>query len=874
MRNNITIVNIYNRRLSLVLHLDVPKGINLISQNDVVVELNPGENQVVPITLGVDKTTLADMKEVKLDIRLKNPAAVFSYNFWVKILPVQQLIIVPVQRDFVVSKDDREVNMGLRIKNTGNITNNFYIAYSSRFFQLDKKIKLSLPPLKDTIVYFKYTVPLILLHDISTERIISRIGNDTNYQSYSFSISKVTNHKMMHQNAFATFPVMLEAGYISSGMQHSYYWGFNAAYQFDNNNSLNVNYHSRQYGIAGIQRDVFSVYYKHNKWDMMVGQLSDFRNFYTNGLGAQVTYHKNDYEGVSVMAITNWQSIPGAQRGQLLTGEIRYKVKKVLLSTLAAVNQDQVAKVNSYLFLNTANLINTERIHFRVTGGIGIDHFTNVLEKAANDQPGYSAGYNFAYIRRKWSFTSDVLMNSSSYPGIYKGWRSQSHVLSYNLRRNLTISGYYNSNFTRQTYFIDSVYYDNRFLYNNTNFGGRLAYSYKSFGIAVGGGYSTATGLISANLPLYKSGTLDLNYRLKNVGSISINSILNYNDNFGLYHEKVLYYANRASFQTRWGGLNLMLNKMPYLPNFENQDSLYLMGYRDVVSFSPYVYHSFLHQKLQARLQFNYYKATQLKNLNLTESFLLSLSYSNPSHGLDILLYGNYFLNTESITSNYGTLTVRKMLNVPIITQRKYYDLSMIIFEDKNGNGKKDEGDPVVQDARVDIDAMSFLSNNKGIAVYRNVEKGTYTLDFHNLANSANGLIPSRGFRQTVTVAGNTQYEIPFNKGKVIKGYVYITFDSLSSSTFTKDRLRITAIDSAGEKFTTLTDEDGNYILTVPENTYVVSMNPEAFDDNFKPVQMSYSADLVHNPTANIIFHVKQKARKVNKIKSNINNEK
>jgi len=874
VRNNIVVSNIYNRRLSLVLHIAVPQDIKLISQNDVVVDLNPGENQVVPVTMSVDKNTLAEIKEVKLDIKLKNPPAVFSFNFWVKVLPVQQLIILPVQRDFIVSKDDREVNMGLRIKNTGNATNNFYIAYTSRFFQIDKKIKMSLPPLKDTTVYFKYTVPAALIHDISTERIISRIGNDTNYQSYSFSISRVSNHKMMHQNAFATFPLTLEGGYISSGTQHSYYWGLNAAYQFDNNNFLNINYRSKQYGISGVQRDLFSVYYKHKRWDMMIGQLSDFRNFYTTGLGMQVMYHKNDYEGFSVMAITNWQSVPGAPRGQLFSAEAHYKIEKLLFGTLVAVNQDLVNNINSYLFLNSVDILHTERVHLRLVGGAGVDHFANIPERAHNDQPGYSAGYNFAYLRPRWSFTSDMLMNGNSYPGIYKGWRNQTHVLSYNLRRNITVSGYFNSNYTKQNYFIDSVYYDNHFLYNNTNFGGRVAYAHRSFTTAVGGGYSTATGLISANLPLYKSGTLDFNYRFRKLGSISINSIVNYNNDFGVNHDKVLYYANRASFMTRWGGLNLLYNKMPYLPNFENQDSLYLMGYRNIISFSPYVYRNFLHQKLQARLQFNYYKSTQLSNLNLNESFLLSLNYMNPTRGLEVMLYGNYFLNTPNATTNYGTLTVRKTLNVPILMQRRYYDLSMIIFEDKNGNGKKDDGDPIVENARVDIGAMSFLSNDKGLAVYRNIEKGTYTLDFHNLANNASGLIPSRGFKQTVTVDGNTRYDIPFNKGKVIKGYVYITFDSLSSATFTKDRLRITAIDSVGEKFTTLTDDDGNYVLNVPENIYVVTMNPEAFDDNFKPVQMSFSADLVHNPSVNIIFHIKQKQRKVNRIKSNINNEK
>lgn len=875
VRNNLTITNIYNRQLSMVVHITVPAGYTLVSQNDVLVELAVGENRVVPLTMSMSKTIKTDKKFAKIDVKLKNPPAELAFSFSVKCRELYELRATTVQREFQVSKDDRNILLSMKIKNTGNISNQFSVTFSNHFFQLNKRIKLELAPHKDTVINFPYSVPLIFIRDLTTEKILARIGNDTSYYTLIYSVSKMTHNKMQHGNAYATFPLTLETGLLTSGKDISYYFGVGAAIQINDYNFLSVNYRSKQFGLEGIQNDIFSVFYKHKKWDFSVGQLSDFRQFFTTGLGAQVTYHKNDIEGFTVTAISNLQSGTSLNKNQEIMGEARYKVGRIIVSSLLAVNQDPQHNLMSYVFNNKIDVLRQQNILVRLYAGAGVDYYSRPPEGDKKDFWGKSFGYDFMYYRRHWGVTSSMLINDNNFPGIYKGWRNQTHVLSYIINKNLSAAAYYNSNYTRQNFFIDSIYYDNSFLYNMTNYGVRGTLNYKWLTVSLGVGQAQNTGAVSSNLPTYRSINGDFVFRIKKVGTINFSSVVNYKNDFGVNHDEVCYYANRGSFNMRYGGVNLIYNRMPSLPNSVinlNEDSLFLLGYRNVTSVSPYLTKTFMRGRIQARVQYNYYKADETENnrINASQSLLGSISYLDATNGIELYMYGNYFLGgTSTSLINYGSVTLRKTFNVPVITHRKYYDLSMNLYEDKNGNGVRDDGDLAVTDVRIDINNMSLLSDEKGIIVYKNIEKGEYTLDFHNMKNAA-GMIPSRGFKQTVCIDKNTKTDIPFNKGKMIRGNVYITFDSLSTNTFSKGRLRVTALDSAGEKFTTLTDEEGNFVLSVPENNYIVSLNPEAFDDNFRPVQMSFQTDMVHNNEVKLVFHIKQRARKVNKIKAEI----
>jgi hypothetical protein len=100
---------------------------------------------------------------------------------------------------------------------------------------------------------------------------------------------------------------------------------------------------------------------------------------------------------------------------------------------------------------------------------------------------------------------------------------------------------------------------------------------------------------------------------------------------------------------------------------------------------------------------------------------------------------------------------------------------------------------------------------------------------------------------------------------------VTLTLDTLSYNTFSVGQLKVLATDSLGYVYATFTDEAGHFQINLPAGNYIVSLNPDAFDDVIKPVQMAFQVNLLDNDAQSVYFHIKQKARKITRIKAEVN---
>jgi hypothetical protein len=868
LRNNISFTNIFSHRIGFDITIILPQGYSLVSRNNVFTELGVGESFILPLAIIKSKTVLAGRQPVLIKIALKNPATTLTYQFDVVCRVSADLRILPLQKEFRVSKEKRSITLGLRIKNVGNADNHFYVQYFSKHLQIDKKIKVQLRPFRDTVMYYPYTLPGYLVNQIGTEVISVKVGNDTNYVTQSFTISRLKSVNQQHHNPFNTFPFSIETGLLYSTSETSYYFAFNGAVEFDDRNFMSFYYKSKQYGTLGIQNDIFSVFYRHRKWDITLGQMTESRHFMVNGIGAQVNYRKNDIEGLSLTAVSSMTNRDYYKKDKELVVSGCYRIGKLLWSGLGLANFDQTNKVNSYITQHKLDIIRNEKMLFNVSLGAGTELYNGLPEGRKKMLWGTSYGYDFAYEWRKWGFLSNVLINSNNFPGIFRGWRSINHSALYNFNRHFSAALFYNANYTRQSYFIDSIYYDNRFLYNLTSYGVRLGYTERLLNISVNIGHSRSTGAMATNLPSYKSGGLNMALQLGRYSRVSLNTTVSLDDNATTDDNRpVVYYANNVTLSTRMGGLNFYYNRMP--SSSGSPDGMNWDGYRKVISFSPYINISLLRRKISGRLQYSFYKVSEKGRDNEFQFLLGNLNYANIRQGLDLQVQGSYAIKSSFVLSNYVSVSIRKSFNVPIITARKFFDLDLSLFHDANGNGIRDNAELPVKDVLTSINGYMFQSDNAGRLKYRNMEKGTYTVDFHNMTNE-DGLIPAQGFIQSVTLNGNTAVNIPFGQGRRIKGVIMLTLDSISQNKFSVSQLRVTAVDSMGNKFSTFTDDEGRFQLSLPASNYVVSLNPDAYDENFKPVQMAFPVDLLYNNEAKVTFHIKQKNRKVNRVKSDI----
>jgi hypothetical protein len=76
------------------------------------------------------------------------------------------------------------------------------------------------------------------------------------------------------------------------------------------------------------------------------------------------------------------------------------------------------------------------------------------------------------------------------------------------------------------------------------------------------------------------------------------------------------------------------------------------------------------------------------------------------------------------------------------------------------------------------------------------------------------------------------------------------------------------SIATAGSKYSTLKDVQGEFYLSLPAGSYFVSVNERVFDQKFKPLEFSKSTDLIHNNSINLIFEIIQRKRQINIRKS------
>jgi len=147
--------------------------------------------------------------------------------------------------------------------------------------------------------------------------------------------------------------------------------------------------------------------------------------------------------------------------------------------------------------------------------------------------------------------------------------------------------------------------------------------------------------------------------------------------------------------------------------------------------------------------------------------------------------------------------------------------------------------------------------------VYKNTEKGTYKTDF-GYTSKLKGWIPNGGTVQQFEVNSNKTIQIPYKISRILSGQLLVEKDSLSNATFNPGNIKVTATGEKGEVYSTLTDENGEFYFNLPAGNYIVTLSDIAFNDQFKPVAFSQTADLVNNQNKSLYFDIKQKRRQIN----------
>jgi hypothetical protein len=272
----------------------------------------------------------------------------------------------------------------------------------------------------------------------------------------------------------------------------------------------------------------------------------------------------------------------------------------------------------------------------------------------------------------------------------------------------------------------------------------------------------------------------------------------------------------------------------------------------------------------KSRFQFSIYTSYMLFANGEYERF--STQPGNTSYRDELVPAGS----ASRFEAGFG---VKFNINVPA-GRRKNYNAVMVVFRDANGNGIKDHNEQGFanmlikvtrvnesfseEDAFVQMkDVYELITDADGVAEYKFLPKGNYKIE--SMPLSANqGWFGKRTMYKFID--GNSTIYIPLSKGAKISGGIYVERDRYSDDKpVNVGGIRVTVVNQqTGETYTTLTDQNGNYSVHVPNGDYVVSINEGAVGTRFSFLENNIPVSVKSSGKSyNVGFYLSEKKRTI-----------
>ncbi len=863
--NNVNITNLTNDSISILLTIKMPEGWELTTQKVLTVGLPPNQNTIVNLRLLPSKSISANWENVVLEYRLNQGMEVLTDTFRVKVqeftkfkafLPLPAMVLGAYQKD---------ISFPVYVKNTGNVPKKYTITYYNALLNLNYQQQLQLGPSEDTT----YKIPL-KLNDaqwgmLRKEIIKVQVGvEDGETMNLMQEISKIGYMLKEHSSAYLNMPLQLEAGMTAQGQNDLQYYGaLHGRLDLRERERLAFDVRSKTYTQGQFQdNDIYRIEYESPRWAASAGNIMQLTDFVMDGYGASITHKwENDVNNVGVYSLLKSR----AGNSQLFGGNATLLVKdKVTLFESAAANFDHAKGLYSYMVKQQAAAKISKEINVRLLMGAGLEQSTKQIPGVKRSQIGTSLGYNFNWDSKYFNILSNVVSNSNSYPGMFKGQRSHNHDVR-GVYKKFFLGGFYDYNLRKQNIYTDTQLISNVFNLKTTSYGAKTGVGLRNSNITFSVGKQRQQQSDTGAAPIY-------DYRFMNLSAsvmLGDRSYANINSYYGTGSlagkeatTSVNVMSNQGAIQVYFAGLSARYDIGPYfyheyLKYLENPTAKY-----GRLVLSPYAELNLFSRALVIRTQMNYSK-TQPSG-DETSNVLANLLYHNYRRGFDFNLTGIVPLHQTEIEP-YITASLRIRLNVPFVAVRKYYLLKLLLFKDENGNGKQDEGEGPISGQMIALNDNLFVSDEKGTVIFRNVEKKNYKADF-GYTSKIRGWIPQGGTIQVFTVTGNRTVYVPYKKSKILSGKLTVALDKNSNLDFKPGNIKVTATsnDSVRASYSTLTDENGEFYFNLPAGYYTVALSEVAFDENFKPTEFAQPADLVNNDEKTLYFEIKQKRRAIN----------
>jgi len=914
--NVVRVVNTTGRSGEFGLRIQPPAGWQVVGALERTFTLRASDTIYFPVRIvALSQIQRNDPQVVSVSLlQFRN---VIANENWVIIPDLRSDWSVTISRKQIITSSDADTaKIHLNVINTGDLPELFLLEYSSGsniklINNRDQVIteslfRFRLLPLQDTTVTFTLrfvnddtdlspntinpsNIPSRMRLELSTE---PQAGTKPKFWSSNIDVKKLNDAWMENPSAFRTMPLTIQFqaynvldenaygdlslfGYNSFNPETSlsYYFASNFISNYLNPKAflgqyLQVNFASKYFGV-----DVGNI-----------SQSTDGANF--SGEGARLYgKYRNHYLSAAVMQNPGIFDKTFQRRG--VASEYKFTARNFNAGAFGQLRENEIQKTDelvsganvSYRFLKTQNL-RASVVMSNQTHNWNPDSVFNVSAL------GYHLNYSGAF--NKFSF--GVLFSDYA-PGhvIRSGNQSIGSSLGYRINQNHSLRASFSQNRTEPKYYFRGQLQEFDFIRLRQYYNLSYMYSGRWSDITF---QPTYRRMLDRFINHTFSG-FDMDYRVREFYGFrffsSTTAGYTYLPDFDL--DPFFTARLRTSIRYLSYAVNLRYFYGPYYTNELlrfSQTGTNMNRFGAGFDFD----HRFFNGLFSMRFS-SLYNYTTTNNQH-SASIRPELFYF-PQAGLRFGVYARYFGNSSKMDDRFAIpdidtegvayassrfefgFSIRKDLNLPV-SGRRFFDLTVVVYSDVSGTGRKQSGDPGLRDMWVRLqsidpaagDGMAIaqgavfetLTNRDGKAYFVNIPPGNYLATIVPVAH-AGSRYEARTYE--IMISDDRIVYLSIDRGARVSGSIILDRDQYTRAEyFPVGNIRITATDEEGQKFSTLTSESGQYSLYLPKGKYTISLNESIFSDKFDLQQNNVPVEILfEQEVVTLNFVAKERARQI-----------
>ncbi|HYK76373.1 MAG TPA: hypothetical protein VEV16_05305 [Daejeonella sp.] len=856
--NRVSLTNTSSVKQVFGLELILPEGWQSLFDNRKVYQLEPAQTLEIPLRIAAAHNTLSNKPySISLAVNMVGNNKKNTFNYLALVQANSKWKSSLISPETMLNRINKETYFQIALSNNGNITEELSLNFNTNLnLTISKRnTRIQLPAGADTVIQVGIITDSRYLEEFKPQEIEIEIFDAAKHQQRLVQRIYSTN-TIFRENPSRWYTMPLSVELVSQNFtnrqQQLYYINSSGNVPLSNTRSFSFNFRSDDFSSSSSGSGRYAnMDYISKQWKISVGDQTEFSNFLINGTGARLIYTGKGYR-FNALGV---KSRIGDANQFSLNQELSTGKNKVLINK-SELNLDKLNKTNSLTNILEYDLAFGKASNLAIYSGLGLESVQLPQEKI--NQNGYTAGLNYNYSSSVFNLRSTNNLTSKSFPGMERGVSRSSNEI------RLVAKSFFGGAIADYTQRSVSTLDSNQFIYlfggKSSEYGIRTGFNRRRNNLALTASVVNQLQDSSTSMQ-FRSHKLNLNTGLGIFENLNLSLSANLSRNFladNANFNPVYSFNTFGTLQTKALGLSFRLDKGPFY--YAELLSYLNTGTKtNRYQLSPYADLNFFKSILNTRVEVNY--SNDIASNYKIYSARVDLNVDLKKQGLSLRFYGSQ--NFSQNNTNYLNLSVRKNFTLPLPGLQKYRSLKVVLFKDHNNNNVFDEGDEAIPNADIRIQNQPFITNKNGEIFYKNIKTDKYSLELEK-TNSLKGWIAKNGTRQTLNLEEKANWYIPFQQSRFLSGRLNMVKDPFSKQTFNPANIRITAIDSKGETYSTLTDYDGNFSLNLPADQYIIKINEKVFTEEFRVLQDTFTADLMESREADVTFEIRERKRQIN----------